>query len=79
MKTPMEELIEELQSYNNTQMDLLASGITMRYLTKEKQMIIDAVVQCKMKRFPFATETAILRFNEHGEQYYNETFKTEES
>jgi hypothetical protein len=78
MKTPIQELIENLDtflgqgmSYNDWKELKYDEGKTSiaRYLEKEKEVIMDA---WQDGRFDWGTK------NNSSEQYYNETFNTKE-
>jgi len=67
MKTPMQELINELESFG---IPILKDEYELidKYMEKEKQMIIDAWND----GFSMLSD---LKDNQSAEQYYNETFK----
>jgi hypothetical protein len=71
MKTPMQELIDEMQKSPL----MFASALTlvekMRMLEKEKEVIVNAV-----KKGWDYNEEGLVQWM--GEKYYNETFNTNE-
>ena len=75
MKTPMQELIDEMQKSPL----MFASALTlvekMRMLQKEKEVIMDAHIEGQrvFDKFPHTQWT-----NDQAEQYYNQTFNTKE-
>lgn len=54
------------------------SEIEDKYLEAEKQQIIDASVQANLRYDSGANEPVVLRYCNDAEQYYQQTYKSDE-
>jgi hypothetical protein len=66
MKTAMQELIEFIESTNNTpHVNLTIMDKAKKLLEKEKEQIIDAY---------YGNIDGVFGYREEGEEYYNQTY-----
>jgi GTP-binding protein EngB required for normal cell division len=89
MKTAMQELIEFIESTNNTPyVNLTIMDKAKKLLEKEKKQIIEAGNACSIKTIVHREKLDEMSEDElrdslvedtisHGEEYYNQTYKTE--
>ena len=66
MKTPIQELIEFIESTNNTpHVNLTIMDKAKKLLEKEKEQIIDAY---------YGNIDGVFGYREEGQEYYNQTY-----
>jgi hypothetical protein len=80
MKTAMQELLVWVRATLPMDLDtpILIEQKIESLLDKEKEQMVDAVVQYLIKHRGLYTEEYILQTVELSEQYYNETFNINE-
>ena len=82
MKTALTQLIEDVssmaQGLNEDELLAYFNRRAKELLKSEKEQIIDASVQANLRYDTGANEPVLLRYCNDAEQYYQQTFKSDE-
>lgn len=90
MKTAMQQLLDRIEATINNDpandigigqaigLKLVKASIENEWLEAEKEQIIDASVQANLRYDTGANEPVLLRYCNDAEQYYQQTYKSDE-